>query len=100
MDAFDVWRDFFRNWPSGLARRGVMVTSWDDQIPFAGFMCTETMVLLHRSTPDSIGGREVILSYHAVAAVKLTEVVKEKTLAAAGFEGRLEDRSAPKRSPG
>ena len=88
-DSFTVWQEFFRRWPAELPQRGVLVTTTNEQIPFAGFLASETMVLLDRPAPDTVGARKVLLSYHAVAAVKLTDVLKEKPFTQAGFAGKL-----------
>jgi len=81
------WRDFFRNWPEGVPRRGVVITSFDEQIPFAEFLTSETFLLLERPAPDSLGARTVVLSFDEVAALKFTDVVKSKTFQSIGFEG-------------
>jgi hypothetical protein len=41
MDTATLWRDFFVKWPKGLGRSGVLVTSFDEQIPFVGFMTND-----------------------------------------------------------
>ncbi|MBI2825971.1 MAG: hypothetical protein HYX69_14905 [Planctomycetia bacterium] len=89
MDAGAVWRNYFANWPKELPRRGVLVTNFEEQIPFEGFMTGEAMLVLERRTPDTIGARKVIVPYSGVLAIKLTDVVKQKTLQAAGFSGEL-----------
>lgn len=82
------WKDFFCNWPEGTSRGGVLVTSFDEQIPFTGFLTSRWLLLLERKTPDSMGARTVVLPYGNVQALKITDVVKSKTFLAAGFEGR------------
>jgi len=89
MDTATVWRDFFVNWPKDLPRQGVVVTILDEQIGFAGFMTSETMLLIDRRAPDTAGARKVILPYGNIAAVKLVDVIKAKTLQGAGFVGEL-----------
>jgi hypothetical protein len=89
MDVATVWRDFFVKWPKELPRQGVLVTNLDEQIGFAGFMTGETMLLVDRRAPDTVGARKVILPYANIAALKLVDVVKAKTLQSAGFVGDL-----------
>jgi hypothetical protein len=89
MDAGKVWREFFEKWPKDVPRQGVLVTNQDEQVPFVGFMTSESMVLFERRTPDTVGARKVILPYEYVAAIKLVDVVKAKTLQAAGWSGEL-----------
>jgi hypothetical protein len=89
MDAASAWRDYFLAWPKELPHRGVLVTSFGEQIPFDGFMTTDALLLIERRTPDTIGARKVILSYTQIVAIKLVDVVKAKVLAGAGFTGDL-----------
>ena len=81
--------DYFLNWPKELPQRGVLVTSFGEQIPFDGFMPTDALLLIERRTPDTIGARKVILSYTQIVAIKLVDVLKAKVLTAAGFAGDL-----------
>ncbi len=83
----NVWKKFFLNWPADMPRRGILVTSFGDQIPFAGFMTSEALLLIERATPDAVGARSLVFAYDQVVAVKITEVVKSKSLRALGFEG-------------
>ncbi|HEY4311037.1 MAG TPA: hypothetical protein VGN12_16415 [Pirellulales bacterium] len=89
MDTGTIWRDFFLAWPKDMLRRGVLVTTFEEQIPFDGFLTTETLLLLERRTPDTIGARKVILPFGNIAAIKLVDVVKQKILTTAGFAGDL-----------
>ena len=89
MDIATVWHDYFVNWPKELPRQGVLVTNLDEQIGFAGFMTSATMLLIDRRAPDTVGARKVILPYANIAAVKLVDVVKAKSLQSAGFVGDL-----------
>ena len=89
MELANVWRDYFLNWPKELPRRGVLVTNFDEQIPFDGFMTTPELLLVERRTPDTIGARKLILPYANILGIKLTDVVKAKAFAAAGFVGEL-----------
>jgi hypothetical protein len=45
------------------------------------------MVVLARSTPDSIGARQIVIRYDAIAALKITEVVKLAAFGPWGFGG-------------
>ncbi|OHB66799.1 MAG: hypothetical protein A2V70_17680 [Planctomycetes bacterium RBG_13_63_9] len=83
------WKDFFGNWPGDMPRRGVLVTSFDEQILFTGFLTSASFLLIERRAPDSVGGRMVMLPYDKISALKVTEVVKLKAFRAIGFEGAL-----------
>ncbi len=89
MDPATLWREFFVKWPKELARQGVLVTNFDEQIPFVGFMTSDAMLLLERRAPDTVGARKVIVSYTSISALKLVNVVRAKTMQAAGFVGDL-----------
>ena len=70
-----------------MARRGVLVTTFGEQIPFAGFSTSDAFLLVERPAPDTVGTRMLVLPYEQIAALKITEVIKPKVLRAAGFEG-------------
>ncbi len=80
------WRELFAAWPEGMPRRAVAVTQLNEQIPFSGFQVGEAFLLLERTTPDSLGARMVVVPYEQIAALKLTEVVKTKSLRSLGFQ--------------
>ena len=80
------WKKLFGMWPDGMARRGVLVTAFGEQIPFSGFSAASAMLLLERQTPDSLGARMVIVSYDQIVALKITEVVKFSAFRSLGFE--------------
>ena len=80
------WKDIFSVWPAEMARRGVMVTSFGEQIGFGSFSVGEGFLLLERQTPDAVGGRAIILPYEQILGLKITDVVKSKTFQAFGFK--------------
>ena len=86
MEAAEAWKHCFRNWPADLERHGVLVTSFNEQIPFDGFLVSEQLLLIERRTPDTLGARKVLLTYDNILAIKLTEVVKNKSFQGLGFE--------------
>jgi hypothetical protein len=89
MDKFDLKR-LFCEWPDGMPRRGVLITSLDDQIPFSGFLTHEGILLIERKTPDTMGSRIAIVPYENIAGIKLTDVVDPKVFKNLGFAGALE----------
>lgn len=86
MENRDYWKDFFRAWPAGVDRRGVLVTSFGEQIPFDSFMPGDKLLIVDRSVPDTIGARKIVIPYTNIAAVKFTDVVKNKVFTPLGFE--------------
>ncbi|HEY2838636.1 MAG TPA: hypothetical protein VGJ26_05790 [Pirellulales bacterium] len=89
MEAATAWRDYFVAWPKELPRRGVLVVTFGEQIPFDGFLTTDNLLLVERRTPDAIGARKVIVPFGQVLSIKLIDVATTKTLRAAGFAGDL-----------
>ena len=84
-DAAELWRNCFQGWPADLERRGVLVTAFNEQIPFESFATSEDLLLIERRTPDTVGGRTVIIAYTAIQAVKIVDVTKVKTFQPMGF---------------
>jgi hypothetical protein len=84
-DAAEVWRDCFRKWPANLARHGVLVTSFAEQILFDGFATHEHLLLVERRTPDTVGARIVLIAYQHIQAVKIVDVVKMIAFEPMGF---------------
>ena len=89
MTANSVWKQVFSDWPAGIPKRGIMVTTLNEAIPFKGFMIREELLLLERVNPDSLGARFVLLNFEAINCVKLTDPLKEPVFTAAGFLGKL-----------
>lgn len=79
------WRQIFGAWPAELPRRGLVITSFGEQIPFDAFMLSGGFVLLQRPTPDTLGARTVILPMANVVGLKITDVMKPKAFQAMGF---------------
>ncbi len=52
-------------------------------------MLRSEFVVLERVTPDSMGGRFLVLKYDEIAALKFTDPLKQPSLEAAGFKGQL-----------
>ena len=89
MDAATGWRDYFTAWPKDLPRRGVLVVTFGEQIPFDGFLTSDNLLLVERRTPDAIGARKVIVPFGQIQAIKLVDVATVKSLRTAGFAGDL-----------
>jgi hypothetical protein len=80
-----IWRSFFARWPKEMDHKGVVVTTFDEQIGFVEFMMAEHTILLQRLAPDANGGRKVILPYKNISAVKVTEPVGNDIFIPCGF---------------
>ena len=84
-DAAEVWRECFAKWPEELHRRGVLVVSFNEQIPFDNFYAGDQMLLVERRVPDTMGARMVMVSYGVIDALKIVDVVKPKAFSQLGF---------------
>ncbi len=93
MDPTSAWQDCFRRWPADLERRGIVVTTFDEQILFEGFAASENLLLLDRKIPDTLGARKILIPYGQILALKITDVVKMKAFQALGFEDVVTKRS-------
>jgi hypothetical protein len=80
-----VWRDLFHNWPRGFARKGVVISSSQEQVPFVDFVANDEVLILERPTPDAVGGRRVALPFARMELLKFTEPLKTQELLAVGF---------------
>ena len=83
----DHWQDFFENWPGTMARGGMLVTTFGEQIPFGGFSIKDSLILIQRNTPDNVGARHLLIPFEAISALKITEVVSNDVFTKAGFTG-------------
>lgn len=86
MDNTEVWRSFFLEWPTSIPPRGVVVSSFDEQIPFVSFLTTQSVLLLERRAPDSLGGRRVMIPYGNILAVKFVDPLANEVFTTAGFK--------------
>ena len=84
-----IWQDVFQAWPEGIHRRGVVVNTLNEAIPFKGFMIKGDTLLLERTNPDPLGTRFIVLAFHAVAMLKLVDPIKVEVFTKAGYEGEL-----------
>jgi hypothetical protein len=91
MEIGAAWRHVFQKWPKDVPPRGVLVTNFDEQIPFECFMAGDAMLIVERKAPDTVGARKVLLPYEQVLAVKLVDVVRGKSFEELGFVGKLKD---------
>jgi hypothetical protein len=85
MTTGESWRAIFENWPASVPRRGLLITTFNESIPFIGYLVSPGILLLERDRPDTVGARKVMVAYDAIAAVKITDVVDLDTFRALGF---------------
>ncbi|MEX0612445.1 MAG: hypothetical protein WD738_20160 [Pirellulales bacterium] len=88
-DKIETWREVFTNWPASIPRRGVLVSTLNETLPFKSFMTKGDILLLERAIPDPFGTRFIVLAFDAIHMLKLTDPLKESVLTGAGYVGQL-----------
>ena len=86
MSSETSWKGLFENWPGTIERKGLLTTTFDEQIPFVDFMISGDILLLERDKPDSYGARKVMLVYGAIAAVKIVAPIELARFQVMGFQ--------------
>ena len=66
------WRVIFEKWPQGMQRQGLVLTTFQETIPFVDFRLADEVLLVERDRPDSQGARKVMLACSSIAALKFT----------------------------
>ncbi len=89
METKNYWASFFEKWPGKMAKRGVVVTSFGEQILFSGFLVGEDLLIIERQAPDTVGARQVVLPFDNIQAVKIVEIAKKGLWKSLGFSGEL-----------
>jgi hypothetical protein len=86
MDTSENWRALFENWPESIPREGLLVTTFNEHVPFTGFLISGGVLLVERDKPDSYGTRKVMLTYSAILAVKITSPLEIGRFQVMGFQ--------------
>jgi len=85
MDTAESWRSLFENWPESIPREGIVVTNFQETIPFNNYLISGGLLLLERDKPDSQGARKVMLAYDAISAVKISNPMELVRFQVMGF---------------
>lgn len=86
MESGDAWRMLFDNWPQSIPRQGMLVTKFQESIPFIDFLVSPAIVLLDRGKPDAMGARKVMVAFSQVAGLKLAGTQEMEDFQAMGFQ--------------
>lgn len=86
MDAAASWQKLFDNWPADMPRLGILITTFNESIPFIDFLIQPDLVVVQRDRPDSLGARKVIVALGAINAVKMTDPSDISVCSKLGFE--------------
>lgn len=86
MQTTEAWRNLFENWPDSIPRQGLLVTTFQETIPFVNFLISGSILLVERDKPDSVGARKVMIVYDAISAVKITNPMELARFQVMGFQ--------------
>lgn len=86
MNSGEHWRAIFENWPESIPREGLLVSVFQEHIPFTNFLISGGVLLIDRDKPDSYGARKVMIAYEAISAVKFTNTLELARYQALGFQ--------------
>ena len=89
MSTNQAWKSVFSDWPEAIPRRGIVVSSLNEAMPFKGFLVKDDTLLLERTNPDAMGARYILLSFDAINNVKFTDPLKESVFTGAGYAGKF-----------
>ncbi len=81
--------DFHRiltEWPVSIQRKGIMITSFGESVPFTDYMLSGNLVLIDRGVPDTAGARRVIVTIDAIVGIKITDPIEMARFTAMGFQ--------------
>jgi hypothetical protein len=93
MDAAQHWQKLFDQWPADVTRQGLIVTNFNEAIPFTDFLVSEGLIIVQRDRPDSLGARKAVVSMTAISAVKLLDPGELAVYSKMGFH-RSSDRTS------
>ena len=85
MNSSEHWQVLFESWPPSFPSKGIVVTTFQETIPFVNFMIAEGMVVLERDKPDTHDARKVVLPFGAIAALKITATFELDRFTELGF---------------
>ena len=89
MQTSEYWQSLFENWPDVIKRRGVVISTQGEAIPFANFLISAGLLLIDRDGPDAGGARKIIVAYDSIAMVKLPTIGEVSLFQSMGFQPPL-----------
>ncbi len=84
--SISTWKDFFSHWPTNVHRRGILITAFNEQIPFSNFNYSPEFLFIERQTPDSLGARIILLRFDQIVSLKIMDVLKPRQFPEVGFD--------------
>jgi len=90
------WKSLFTDWPVDLPRRGVILSTLNEIMPFTNFWLRDEMVMLERKNPDTSGSRYILMNYEGIDSVRFIDPLSDQVIASAGFStGVVERKQQP-----
>jgi len=84
--------DFHRiltEWPVSIQRKGIVMTSFGENVPFVDYMLSGNLVLIDRGVPDTAGARRVILAIDCIVGIKITDPIEMARFTTMGFQAMV-----------
>ena len=78
----------FHEWPVSIPRKGLITTSFGENVPFVDYMLCGNLILVDRGMPDTAGARRVMMEISSVSALKIIDPIEMSRFTAMGFKGR------------
>jgi hypothetical protein len=86
VEAAEAWKTLFESWPQTIPKQGMLVTAFNETIPFINFLISDGILLVERDVPDSHGARKVMVTYSAISAVKIGSPMELGRFQVLGFQ--------------
>jgi len=93
--ASQSWKALFADWPAELPRRGVILSTLNETMPFTNFWLRDEMVMLERKNPDTSGARYILLNYSGIDSVRFIDPLSDQVIALAGFSTGVVEHVKP-----
>jgi len=86
VEAAEAWKTLFESWPQTIPKQGILVTTFNETIPFNNFLISGGILLVERDNPDSHGARKVMVTYSAISALKIASPMELSRFQVLGFQ--------------
>ena len=95
MSAAQNWKSLFIEWPACLPRRGVVLSTLNETMPFTNFWLRGETLMLERKNPDTSGSRYILMSYEGIDSVRFIDPLSDDVIASAGFSSGVVKQAPP-----
>ena len=91
----EIWREVFATWPAQFRRKGVLIPSYGEPIPFIDFVMNSDLLIVERATPDNVGARRIAIPLQFIEGLKYTEPLKTDQFLKSGYTKGVTLKHAP-----